>query len=103
MRAKLLAKTDIIDLEKLHLIDLLERMGISYHYEKEIHENLTNIFNFMSGSEEKNQYDLYDTALLFRILRQHGFDISSGIHIFLTLAFIALFFLYLLIILNILK
>ncbi|CAI9115033.1 OLC1v1015867C1 [Oldenlandia corymbosa var. corymbosa] len=68
--------------EKLELIDTIERLGISYHFEKEIDELLEQIYlqnGNNSNAEEDLQNDLYATALLFRLLRQHGFNISSDI------------------------
>ncbi|PIN19320.1 Viridiflorene synthase [Handroanthus impetiginosus] len=61
--------------EKLVLIDTVERLGLSYHFEKEIQAHLELIFNgyFKLGDEEK---DLFIIALEFRLLRQHGFDAS---------------------------
>ena len=62
--------------EKLVLIDTVERLGLSYHFENEIQAQLELIFNgcFKLENEEK---DLFITALEFRLLRQHGFDASS--------------------------
>ncbi|PIN01947.1 5-epiaristolochene synthase [Handroanthus impetiginosus] len=62
--------------EKLVLIDMIERLGLSYHFENEIQAYLELIFNgyFKLEYEEK---DLFITALEFRLLRQHGFDASS--------------------------
>ncbi|KAK4380967.1 Viridiflorene synthase [Sesamum angolense] len=59
--------------EKLILIDTVERLGLSYHFEKEIQDQLELIFKL--ENEEIN--DLFITALQFRLLRQHGFDVSS--------------------------
>ncbi|KAL0407834.1 UNVERIFIED_CONTAM: Viridiflorene synthase [Sesamum radiatum] len=59
--------------EKLILIDTVERLGLSYHFEKEIQDQLELIFKL--ENEENN--DLFITALQFRLLRQHGFDVSS--------------------------
>ncbi|PIN08858.1 Vetispiradiene synthase [Handroanthus impetiginosus] len=62
--------------EKLVLIDIVERLGLSYHFKNEIQAQLELIFNgsFKLENEEK---DLFITALEFRLLRQHGFDASS--------------------------
>ncbi|KAL0447524.1 UNVERIFIED_CONTAM: Viridiflorene synthase [Sesamum latifolium] len=59
--------------EKLILIDTVERLGLSYLFEKEIQDQLELIFKL--ENEENN--DLFITALQFRLLRQHGFDVSS--------------------------
>ncbi|KAL1532433.1 Vetispiradiene synthase 1, variant 2 [Salvia divinorum] len=63
--------------EKLNLIDSVERLGISYHFEKEIEEQL-HIFH-SSYLEIMESGDLHTVALCFRLLRQHGRNISTGI------------------------
>ncbi|KAL0459230.1 UNVERIFIED_CONTAM: Gamma-curcumene synthase [Sesamum latifolium] len=61
-------------IEKLILIDTLERLGVGYHFEQEIENQLREIF--FSKSQDKDQldnYDLFATALQFRLLRQHHY------------------------------
>ncbi|XP_075080927.1 5-epi-aristolochene synthase-like isoform X1 [Nicotiana tabacum] len=60
--------------DTLNLIDIIERLGISYHFEKEIDEILDQIYN-----QNSNCDDLSTSALQFRLLRQHGFNISPEI------------------------
>lgn len=61
------------ELEKLELIDNLQRLGVSYHFKHEIMQILSNInLNAATGDS------LYATALKFRLLREHGFHISQG-------------------------
>ncbi|GMH05859.1 hypothetical protein Nepgr_007699 [Nepenthes gracilis] len=62
-------------LEQLILIDTLERLGIAYHYEKEIEEVIKEIYD--TYHDFYGEIDLYHTSLLFRLLRQHDFFISS--------------------------
>ncbi|KAL0323919.1 UNVERIFIED_CONTAM: Viridiflorene synthase [Sesamum calycinum] len=62
--------------EKLNLIDSIERLGVSYHFEREIEEQILNSYNACSRFESD---DLHTVALYFRLLRQHGHHISSGI------------------------
>jgi len=59
--------------DTLNLIDTIERLGISYHFEKEIDDILDQIYN-----QNSNCNDLCTSALQFRLLRQHGFNISPG-------------------------
>ncbi|KAM3290181.1 vetispiradiene synthase 3 isoform X2 [Capsicum chacoense] len=66
------SEKDII--EKMSLIDTLERLGISYHFEEEIEDQLSNMFDLNVIHEED---DLYNVALYFRLFRQHGYPISS--------------------------
>ncbi|GFP81463.1 vetispiradiene synthase 1 [Phtheirospermum japonicum] len=65
--------------EKLILIDTIERLGLSYHFEKEIQEQLQLTFNGYSKIENKESHDLFITALQFRLLRQHALDAPSGV------------------------
>ncbi|XP_059313800.1 (R)-linalool synthase TPS5, chloroplastic-like [Lycium ferocissimum] len=62
------------ELEKLELIDNLQRLGMSYHFKDEIMQILRRIHRNAATGDS-----LYDTALKFRLLRQHGFDISQDI------------------------
>lgn len=63
-------------MEKLNLIDSVERLGISYHFEKEIEEQIQIFHN--SYLEIMESDDLHFVALCFRLLRQHGCNISTG-------------------------
>ena len=63
-------------LGQLELIDMLERLGISYHFEDKIEHLLKSIF--MNKSNKWKENNLYVTALEFRLLRQHGFSVTQG-------------------------
>ncbi|KAH0890433.1 hypothetical protein HID58_052862 [Brassica napus] len=68
-------------LEQLELIDDLQKLGVSYHFEREIDNILTFTYhkdrrNFM---EYDMEYDLHATALEFRLLRQHGFNVPEDV------------------------
>ncbi|KAK6138514.1 hypothetical protein DH2020_027743 [Rehmannia glutinosa] len=65
VRNMLMAATSI---ELIKLIDTVERLGLAYHFETEIEEKLEQIYNF---HDEAENYDLFTTALRFRLLRQH--------------------------------
>ncbi|XVF85379.1 hypothetical protein PTKIN_Ptkin17bG0113000 [Pterospermum kingtungense] len=60
--------------QKLPLIDAVQRLGVSYHFEKEIEDALETIYHV--GSNDVEIDDLYTTALRFRLLREHGFHVS---------------------------
>ncbi|OIT33092.1 PREDICTED: 5-epi-aristolochene synthase 2-like [Nicotiana attenuata] len=60
--------------DTLNLIDIIERFGIAYHFEKEIDAILDQIYNQNSTFD-----DFCTSALQFRLLRQHGFNISPQI------------------------
>ncbi|KAL6315896.1 hypothetical protein AAG906_013240 [Vitis piasezkii] len=64
--------------EQLKFIDAVQRLGVAYHFEKEIEEALQNTYNNYHGIDDIND-DLYDVALRFRLLRQQGFNISCDI------------------------
>lgn len=69
-------------LEQLELVDNLQRLGISYHFEREIKKILTNVHvrhvRHRKRVDRKRSEDLYATALMFRLLRQHGLNIAQG-------------------------
>ena len=70
-------------LEKLELIDAIQRLGVSYHFESEIDEVLQQIhrYHYMCDVQESDGA-LYTIALHFRLLRQQGYNILSGKHSF---------------------
>ncbi|CAL5200777.1 unnamed protein product [Lathyrus oleraceus] len=68
--------------QKLNIIDSLQRLGISYHFESEIDEALEQIHNSLIINKEistKEEDDVHFLALAFRLLRQKGHHISSDI------------------------
>ncbi|XP_062076059.1 (+)-alpha-pinene synthase, chloroplastic-like [Humulus lupulus] len=65
-------------LTQLELIDTLQRLGISYHFENEIKTLLKK--KFITNTIVNNPTcDLYTTALEFRLLRQYGFAVTQEI------------------------
>ncbi|KAI5333498.1 PREDICTED: (-)-germacrene D synthase [Prunus dulcis] len=61
---------------QLKLIDAVQRLGVAYHFEREIEEALQRVhvtYHDYDGG------DLYAVALGFRLLRQHGFNVSCDI------------------------
>lgn len=64
----------------LELIDAVQRLGVAYHFEKEIEECLNHIYvSYGHGDLWIHNNDLQGTSLWFRLLRQQGFNVSSGI------------------------
>lgn len=61
--------------QSLNLVDAIQRLGVAYHFETEIEEALQHIY---SNHIEMEDGDLYSTALGFRLLRQHGYNVSCG-------------------------
>jgi len=81
-----LSSSDSI-LQKLNFIDSLQRLGVSYHFQHEIDEALEQIYNLFTNDDviiEKSC--LHCLALLFRLLRQRGYHISSGMQNFATIS-----------------
>ncbi|XP_050206905.1 terpene synthase 10-like isoform X2 [Mercurialis annua] len=66
---------NMVPLEKLELIDTLQRLGIAYHFSDEIKTVLKSIYNHTVNNWMKE--DLYAAALQFRLFRQHGFKLSQ--------------------------
>ncbi|XP_022154840.1 terpene synthase 10-like [Momordica charantia] len=71
----------IIDdpLKQLDLIDTLQRLGISYHFENEIKGILERRYRSDQGNNSCKKIDVYATALEFRLMRQHGFSVSPEV------------------------
>lgn len=63
-------------LEQLELVDKLQRLGVSYHFESKIDNILTDFYH--NNVRECGKEDLHATALKFRLLREHGFNVSEG-------------------------
>ena len=64
--------------EHIEFINLLCRFGVSYHFDKEIENNLKEIFDDLPNLLEKHEFDLHTLSLLFRVFRQHGFKMPCG-------------------------
>ncbi|KAJ4832217.1 hypothetical protein Tsubulata_945721, partial [Turnera subulata] len=73
VKKMLMPCTDSVD--KVKLIDTLNRLGVSYHFEDYIEEQLDQIFHGHPLLLEDNDYDLCTTADVFRAFRQHGYKI----------------------------
>ncbi|CAN4110870.1 unnamed protein product [Withania somnifera] len=65
--------------EKLNLIDTVERLGLAYHFEKQIEDILDQIYKADPNFEAHEYNDLNTISVQFRILRQHGYNISPKI------------------------
>ncbi|KAL6126083.1 hypothetical protein ACLB2K_074134 [Fragaria x ananassa] len=65
--------------QKLSLIDDIQRLGVSYHFENEICEILQQIYDNDHVSYDdlhQNNSDLHAVSLRFRLLRQQGYNAS---------------------------
>ncbi|CAN0896953.1 Probable terpene synthase 3 [Linum grandiflorum] len=62
-------------LERLEMIDAVQRLGIGYRFELEIEEALLD----MSNPDEDGNEDLYYASLRFRLLRQQGYPVNPAV------------------------
>ena len=64
-------------LNKLKLIDEIQRLGLGYRFDKEITEALDR-FVSLEKCKDTMKRSLHETALSFRLLREHGHPVSPG-------------------------
>nr|QBP79199.1 monoterpene synthase [Lilium hybrid cultivar] len=74
---KLLLDASDDPLAQLQLIDTIQRLGIAYHFDNEIKSILDRIHDCHVHLEALDC--VHKTALAFRLLRQHGYDVSSDV------------------------
>lgn len=74
----MLMASTVDPIEKLYLINSLSRLGVSYHFEIEIQEQLCHLFNTMPGFMDNKDYDLYMVGIIFQVFRSHGYKMSCG-------------------------
>ncbi|PHU26554.1 Trans-alpha-bergamotene synthase [Capsicum chinense] len=82
VRRRMLEKPMTNSLEQLELIDILQRLGIDYHFEEEIDRVLKQIYVNYNKRDHHNglkNEELYATALEFRLLRQQGYHVPQEI------------------------
>jgi (-)-germacrene D synthase len=78
VRNMLVSKTEKT-LVKIHLIDSICRLGVSYHFEHEIEQVLLHIHNnYVENGEITFEGNLCSLAVLFRLLRQQGLHVSPS-------------------------
>ncbi|KAG2641123.1 (E)-beta-caryophyllene synthase-like isoform X4 [Panicum virgatum] len=72
-----IAASSELVVRKLELVDTLQRIGVDYHFRKEIDELLRDIH----GSQREGGHDdeLYLVSLRFYLLRKHGYNVSSDV------------------------
>ncbi|KAL0399290.1 UNVERIFIED_CONTAM: Beta-caryophyllene synthase [Sesamum radiatum] len=64
--------------QKLELIDSIQRLGVSYHFEEEIDKSLQYMHDtYLECSSEDD--DLHTVALRFRLLRQQGYRVTCDV------------------------
>ncbi|WJX64897.1 (-)-germacrene D synthase [Trifolium repens] len=77
---KMLVSKSEKSLEKVHLIDSICRLGLSYHFEHEIEQVLEHIHNnYVENGGIAFEDNICSLAVLFRLLRQHGFHVLPDV------------------------
>ncbi|KAL9441455.1 hypothetical protein AB3S75_020029 [Citrus x aurantiifolia] len=64
--------------DKLHLIDAVQRLGVAYHFQKEIEDELEKILDHLDNDSIGDD-DFYTLSVSFRLLRQQGVKISCDV------------------------
>ena len=66
----------------LELIDAIQRLGVSYHFESEIDEILGKMHEAYRDCDlwDNENDKLYYISLQFGLFRQNGYRISSGMY-----------------------
>ena len=65
--------------EQLELIEIFQRLGLSYHFEEEMKRMFDGLYNNDHCGDIWKAENLYATTLKFRLLRQHQYSVSQGI------------------------
>ncbi|KAL3752995.1 hypothetical protein ACJRO7_000399 [Eucalyptus globulus] len=68
---------EINQVAKLEFIDVVQRLGLGYHFETEIKNALGSIYNNTEDAQISD--NLYATSLRFRLLRQHGYNVPQDV------------------------
>ncbi|KAH6778753.1 hypothetical protein C2S52_009990 [Perilla frutescens var. hirtella] len=76
---KLLAQIPDDSTLKIELIDAIQRLGVGYHFEKEIDDSLRQIWHTYQIQSSKENDDVRTVALRFRLLRQQGYHVTSDV------------------------
>ncbi|KAK6919442.1 Terpene synthase, metal-binding domain [Dillenia turbinata] len=66
-------------LERLELIDAVQRLGLRYQFEIEIKNAIQDVVNQTNDQDASFHHDLHSAALRFRILRQTGYHVPQEI------------------------
>ncbi|THG20526.1 hypothetical protein TEA_027983 [Camellia sinensis var. sinensis] len=62
----------------LGLVDIIQRLGLGNSFDKDIKRALLRIISVQEKSNDRKEMNLHATALSFRLLRQHGYQVSQG-------------------------
>ncbi|KAI4331817.1 hypothetical protein L6164_016772 [Bauhinia variegata] len=64
------------DLAKLELVDSIQKLGLASHFQRETKEVLDNILTTQSSNSSVKE-NIYLSSLCFKLLRQHGYKVST--------------------------
>ncbi|KAF7851471.1 hypothetical protein BT93_L3816 [Corymbia citriodora subsp. variegata] len=62
---------------ELEFIDVVQRLGLGYHFETEIKSTLGSIYH--NSKDAQLSDDVYVASLRFRLLRQHGYNVPQDV------------------------
>nr|AKP96363.1 putative labda-7,13E-dienyl diphosphate synthase [Grindelia integrifolia] len=70
--------------EQIWIVDRLQRLGIAHYFSSEINNFVDHIYRYwdqkgISFARKCNLPDIDDTAMGFRVLRTHGYQVSSDV------------------------
>ncbi|KAF7144807.1 hypothetical protein RHSIM_Rhsim04G0058100 [Rhododendron simsii] len=86
----MIGDTDVNSLTILELIDDIQRLGLSHHFQKDITRALDRIFLSVNGNGTNltdQQISVHATALCFMLCRQHGYEASQDMGLVKKLSF----------------
>ncbi|XP_039043990.1 probable terpene synthase 6 [Hibiscus syriacus] len=66
-------------IHNIFLINTLCRLGVSHHFESEIHKQLTLRFDTLCQLTDNNDYELHTITVIFQVFRFHGYNMSSDV------------------------
>ncbi|KAK8273631.1 hypothetical protein V6Z12_D10G019200 [Gossypium hirsutum] len=66
-------------LAKLELIDIIRKLGLGDLFAEETHKALQTVVSSMKNNKNGEEEELYMTALRFKLLRLHGYDVSQDV------------------------
>ncbi|KAL3515888.1 hypothetical protein ACH5RR_022790 [Cinchona calisaya] len=78
-QVKMMLDEEVDWLTHLQLIDDLQRLGVAYHFQDKIQWILSRVHNENHKGIVSREKDLYAKALEFRLMREHGFDVTQEV------------------------
>ncbi|GAB2293691.1 hypothetical protein Dimus_027904 [Dionaea muscipula] len=80
VKTELIAMSSRPQVEQLSFIDAIQRLGVGYHFEKEIEDTLRQIYETYDREPCNHEdEDLHHISVRFHLLRRNGFHVSSNV------------------------